>query len=71
MRLAELLSMISWKFVTCNVQRNIVKQGSIVLHLHYESAGYNKYLNPSPESVAGLRGKFHSGAGLEKRYIYL
>jgi hypothetical protein len=26
-----------------------------------------KYLNPTPESVAALRGKFHGGAGLEKR----
>ncbi len=28
-----------------------------------------KYLNPTPESVAALRGKFYSGAGLEKRYV--
>jgi hypothetical protein len=27
----------------------------------------NKYLNPTPESVAALRGKFLGGAGLEKR----
>jgi hypothetical protein len=28
---------------------------------------YNKHLNPTPESVAALRGKFLGGAGLEKR----
>jgi len=28
---------------------------------------YNKYLNPTPESVAALRGKLCGGAGLEKR----
>lgn len=29
----------------------------------------NKCLNPTPESVAALRGIFRGGAGLEKRYI--
>ena len=27
----------------------------------------NKYLNPTPESGAALRGEFLGGAGLEKR----
>jgi len=30
---------------------------------------FNNYLNPTPESVAALRGKFYGGAGLEKRYF--
>ena len=28
-----------------------------------------KYLNPTPESVAALRGLFRGGAGLERRYL--
>jgi len=29
---------------------------------------HNKYLNPTPESIAALRDKFLGGARLEKRY---
>jgi len=31
---------------------------------------HNKNLNPTPESVAALRGKSRGGAGLEKRYAF-
>ena len=39
------------------------------LYLQFNES--NKNLNPTPESVATLRGKFHGGAGLEKRYVHI
>jgi len=37
--------------------------------MKFQTKTTNKYLNPTPESVAALRGKFLGGAGLEKRYV--